>query len=131
MKLWITRDSALSIQFGGLERLQVWFVKPDFLVKVLTDKERDTPFGDIGEDEGYYAKYGWYGNEKFGIHHLSFGNWLGYGEGENGEIANYVWEKLREHFHYSPFEDWDKVEREGLCKQSDFLLELEIELKMK
>lgn len=131
MKIWITRDTATSIQFGGLERLQVWFRKPEFLVKVLTEKDRDTPFGDIGEDEGYYCKYGWYAGEKFGIRSLSFGNWLGYGEGEHGEIAQYVWNKLKEHFHNAPFENWDKVEREDKCKQENFLLELEIDIKLK
>ncbi len=131
MKIWITRSTAISIQFGGLERLQVWFIKPDFLIKVLSEKDRDTPFGDIGEDEGYYSKYGWYAPEKFGIHSLSFGNWLGYGEGENGEIAQHVWNKLKEHFFDAPFGDWHLVEKEGMCKQQDFLLELEIDIKLK
>ena len=87
MKIWITRDTASSIQFGGLERLWVWFVKPEFLIKVLSEKDRDTPFGFIGEDEGHYSKLGWYDtNQKFGVRNMSFGNWLGYGEGPNGEI---------------------------------------------
>ena len=52
MKVWITRDSAISIQCGGLERLQIWFTKfkPVFLVAVLSEKDRDTPFGTIHED---------------------------------------------------------------------------------
>lgn len=131
MKIWITRDTASSIMFGGLERLQVWFVKPEFFIKVLTEKDRDLPFGFIGKDEGYYCKYGWYATQKFRVSELSFGNWLGYGEGEHGEIAKYVWEKLEEHFHNKPFEDWDELEKQDLCKQEDFLLELEIDIKLK
>ena len=35
MKIWITRHSAFGIQVGGLERLDVWFSKPEFhLIKL-------------------------------------------------------------------------------------------------
>lgn len=130
MKIWITRDSASSIMFGGLERLQIWFVKPEFLMNVLSEKDRDTPFGTIGEDQGYYSKFGWYATQKHRVSELSIGNWLGYGEGENGELCNYIWEKLQGHFLNRPFREWADMERDGLVKQIDFLLELDIKIQL-
>ena len=47
------------------------------------------------------------------------------------EKSQYVWKKLKEHFLNAELGDFDKLEKEGKCKQEDFLLELEIDIKLK
>jgi len=134
MKIWITRDTAGSVYSGGLERLWVWFREPTYHFEVLKEKDRDTPFGFIHESHGALRMVGWDSNYKFGIHNLSFGNWLGYGdeENENKEIAQFVWNKLIEHFNNEPMSyKWVEMEREGIVKQQDFLIELEIKIELK
>ena len=130
MKIWITRSSAFQIQCGGLERLQVWFSKPEFHLVKLEDKDRDIPFGDyFGHDHGFYRKSGWQeSGNKVGMP-LSFGKLFGYiGDSESNSLfAEVVWKKLCDHFLNHPFDDWHKMEKEGKCKIEDFLLELEIE----
>jgi len=124
LTVWIVRNSAFSIQCGGLERLFVYFTKPVYVfTKPMTSKQRDSPFGDILENEGLYDKYGWIEpNEKTWVKRVSVGNWIGY---EN-EISEYIWEKLKEHFHYEPFENWHILEKEGKSNIEDFLLELQV-----
>ncbi len=130
MKIWITRESAFQIQCGGIERLYVWFSKPEFHLIKLEEKDRDIPFGDyLGQDHGYYRRYGWQESENKIGRGLSFGKVFGYsGESApNSSFAEIVWEKLREHFLNQPIKIWDTLEKEGKCKAEDFLLELEIE----
>ena len=130
MKIWITRHSAFGIQVGGLERLDVWFSKPEFHLIKLEEKDRDMPFGDfVGFDQGLYRRAGWEESERKIERGISFGKVFRYvGESEpNSLFAEMVWQKLEEHFLNQPFNDWDKLEKEGKCKVEDFLLEIEIE----
>lgn len=129
MTIWVVRRSAFSIQCGGLERLWVHFTKPIYLFsKPMTSKDRDTPCGDILESEGLYDKYGWVErNEKLWVRPVSVGNWIGY----DNPISHHIWDKLKEHFHNEPFENWHDIEKEGRSKPEDFLLELEIEISLK
>lgn len=128
LKIWIVRNSAFSIQCGGLERLFVYFTKPVYVFsKPMTSKQRDTPFGDILESEGMYDKYGWIEpNKKTWVERVSVGNWIGY---EN-DISEYIWEKLKEHFHYEPFENWHILEKDGKSNIEDFLLELQVSVSL-
>jgi hypothetical protein len=128
ISIWVVRNSAFSIQCGGLERLFVYFTKPVYVfTKPMTSKQRDTPFGDILESEGLYDKYGWIEpNEKTWVKPVSVGNWLGY---EN-EVSELIWEKLKEHFHNEPFENWHVIEKEGRSKIEDFCLELKIVISL-
>jgi hypothetical protein len=128
LRIWIIRNSAFSIQCGGLERLFVCFTKPVYVFsKPMTSKQRDTPFGDILESEGLYDKYGWIEpSEKTWVKRVSVGNWIGY---EN-EVSEYIWEKLKEHFHYEPFENWHILEKEGKSNIEDFLLELQVSVSL-
>lgn len=131
MKVWITRDTASSLCFGGLERCWVWFRKPRFVCEVLTENDRDTPFGFIHDTYGCMKRYGWIPDEKFGIHSLSVGNWLGYADDDDEpsrrELVLHIWQKIYEHFHNKPLGDeWVKLEREEKCKIEEFLLEVDI-----
>ena len=45
-------------------------------------------------------------------------------------MSEYIWNKLCEHFNNEPFDDWDRLEKEGVCKVEDFLLELELDVKL-
>ena len=128
LTVWVVRNSAFSIQCGGLERLFVYFTKPIYVfAKPMTSKERDSPFGYIYESEGLYLKYGWIeSNRKMWVQPVSVGNWIGY---EN-EISKYIWEKLSEHFHNEPFEDWHIVEKEGRSNIEDFILELQLSVSL-
>jgi len=135
MKIWITRLSANQIMFGGLERLKVWWEKPMYLVEKIQEKGRDTPFEYYGEEKGFY-KYpqynyeGWTCFESKGRFPFSFGKVFGYGDGENKELAEYVWNKLCEHFLNEPFDNWDKLEKEGKVQVSEFLLEIDIKINL-
>ena len=124
LTVWVVRNSAFSIQCGGLERLFVYFTKPVYVfAKVLTSKQRDTPFGEISEKEGLYDKYGWIEHDpKTWVTKLSVGNWLGY----DNPISDFIWEKLKEHFHNEPFLNWHIIEKEGRSKIEDFCLEIKI-----
>lgn len=126
LKIWIIRNTAFAIQCGGLERLFVHFTKPKYVfTKPLTPTERDTPFGDILESEGIYRNYGWIEpNQKTWVSPISVGNWIGY----DNDISEYIWEKLKEHFHHEPVENWDIIEKEGRSKIEDFCLELDISI---
>ena len=56
---YVTRQSAVSIQCGGLERLFIHFSKPKYFMEYYNENDRDTPFGYISEKEGLYRKHGW------------------------------------------------------------------------
>lgn len=128
MKIWITRLSANEILFGGLERLQVHFSKPEYHLVVYEERNRDTPFGYLTESHGYFMNYGWIPKSDK-IRSVSFGKFFGYcdEEDENKELAKYVWEKVREHFLDVPFgEEWVELEKSGKSKVTDFLIEINL-----
>lgn len=136
MKIWITRQSAFSIQCGGLERLFVWFRKPKWVWEWRDIPSDSCPFGDLSDLNGRrIAK--WEPMES-GItwidRSFSFGKMFGYAdrkeENEN-EIASFVWNKLKEHFKNEDFDKWDEVEKRGDAKIEDFLLEIDLDIKMK
>lgn len=138
MKIWITRDTASSILFGGLERLWVWFKKPIYVCEPISEKERDMPWVYLHESNGFYKRLGWMTDawsceNKFGVRSMSFGGWLGYaGDGEeNSELAEFVWGELKKHFHNEEFgEIWAELESKNVVKQEDFLLEIDIKITM-
>lgn len=136
MKVWVTRNSAESIMFGGLERLFIHFAKPEWHQIEYKPEERD-PSGlfTIGEDQGFYKSYGWVARNKFGIRELSVGNWIGYDEDGNPkterELARYIWTKLKEHFKNSEFSTWADMEANKEVQQKDFLLEIDLYVGIK
>lgn len=100
----------------------------------MTKEERDDlPFGVVHDSEGgCFAKVGWYVDSRNSVgvsQSLSFGKVFGYCDEENAnkELADYVWQKLCDHFHNRPFDEWDKVN----VNQEDFLLEIDLEIKIK
>lgn len=127
IKVWIVRSSAISVQIGGLERIFVHFTKPEYVFVKYTEKDRDTPFGEITEKEGLYSRYGWIEpNRKLWVNHLSVGKWIGY---EN-ELSDFIWKKLKEHFHNEPIDNWHTLEKEGKSNIEDFLIEMEISISI-
>ena len=127
LKKWIVRDTAFSIQCGGLERLKVHFTKPEYFYIKLTDKQRDTPFGYVSDREGLFYKVGWSEPDaKSMLPSISLGQFIGY----DNEISHFVWDKLVEHFHNEPFDNWHIVEREGRSRIEDFCLELNISISI-
>lgn len=133
MKIWVTRRSASSIMFGGLERLNVHFSKPIYLIEPLTERDRDIPFGcRYDESRGFYKTYGWT-TEHNSLPPLSVGKWLGYTEDDNPEkeLTIFIWEKLCEHFLNEDFLKWEALERQGMVKIEDFLLEIDIQLSLR
>lgn len=133
MKVWVTRNSANSIMFGGLERLFVHFTKPEWHQIEYKLDEREHACFHIGEDQGFYKSYGWVAHNKFGVRELSVGNWLGYCEDDNPEkeLTEYIWNKLREHFKYADFRLWDRMEANGEVRRKDFLLEIDLDIKIR
>lgn len=132
MKIWVTRQSANSIMFGGLERVFVHFSKPEWHQIEYKLEERHHALFDVGEDQGFYKSYGWVSQNKYGIHELSVGNWIGYGEDHNPEkdLAIHIWTKLKEHFKNADFSTWDRMEANGEVRRKDFLLEIDIRLSL-
>lgn len=132
MKIWVTRRSASSIMFGGLERLNVHFSKPVWLIEPLSEGDRDIPFGcRYDETRGFYKTHGWT-DEHNALPTLSVGKWLGYSEDDNPEkeLTIFIWEKLCGHFHNEDFLKWDELEKQGKSRIEDFLLEIEINLTL-
>lgn len=133
MKIWITRSTAFSIQCGGLERLFVWFREPRYVEKWDL---RGMPPTDIFDEEspraGIRVSSGWevpHGGTTWINGCVSFGKLFGY----EGEIPDLVWSKLEKHFGNKPFDTWHEYERENpkSCNVSIFLLEIEIDIKLK
>ena len=129
MRIWITRQSASSLHAGGLERVQVWWKKPYFThysldsIEIQADK---IPWG-IDEKKGL-GDFGWQ-NNPYTDHTqvvkqtgwVSFGDFFGYGSDEKkynynhvDGLADYVWNKLKEHFNNTEFpHGWLEQERQG------------------
>jgi hypothetical protein len=127
IKVWLVRDTAISVQFGGLERVWVYFTKPKYVVQKLSEKDRDLPWGWIDESEGMYSKLGWMEwDGKMWVKPISLGQWLGY----DNDISKYVWGELKNHFLNKPFDDWHELEKSGEVKVEDFCLELELEINL-
>ena len=125
-KIWIVRNSATSIQFGGLERLFIHLNKPCFFKKRFLPRG-ESPFDDDDDKCGIYINAGWKSDDGkiWTKSPISVGNWLGY----DNNISNYIWEKLQQHFGCPYIELWDIVEANGIAKQEDFILELDIKIK--
>lgn len=137
MKIWVTRQTTGSLHSGGLERCDVWFHKPVYLFnKTRLQDLRDMPFGDSTGMEGL-ERWGWradHGSHKYYTGSISFGKLFGYDEeGHPGHVkglAKYVWEKLQEHYGNTEFvQGWYEYEKAGKCKQEDFLLEIDLDIK--
>jgi len=130
MKIWITRTSASTLMGGGLERVWVHFVKPTYLLEVMSPEDREQPYGSyISESHGYYREVGWKA-ERLWLYSQSFGKLFGYADedSENKELALYVWGKVCEQFNNLPFEEWERYEKEGHTHPKDFLLEIDIKV---
>jgi len=138
MKIWVTRDTTGSLHAGGLERCRVWFTKPTYHYAYVTNKQfDDCPFGN-NEMRGL-GRSGWRVQQIHGkgvVEDISFGKLFGYGEAEDplvqhiDGLAEYVWKKLNEHYGNTEFVNgWYEYEKAGLCKQEDFLLEIELDVK--
>lgn len=127
MKVWITRHCAGSIRVGGLERLDVHFREPKWLIEPFTEKTRALPWGRHHETHGDYKYFGWYSHN---LPKLSVGKWIGYCDDDNPEkeIALFIWNKLCEHFFNAPFAEWEEIEKQGRAKEEDFLLEIDLKI---
>ena len=135
MKVYITRSSASSILFGGLERLNVWFEKPVYEERTRYDPEK-LPFGP-GVQAGTYTGGEWtvVTPGKVERKSFSFGNVFGYADSKDekiNELASHVWKKLHEHFQNIPFsEEWEKLEQNKISNVKDFFLEIDLAIEMK
>jgi hypothetical protein len=129
MKIWITRDTVGSIWSGGLERLRVWFTKPSWVERKVWE---DLPFGHSPTMEEAHWEVVKRGKCERG--NVSFGNVFGYTDTEDkdqNKLAQFVWDALCTHFHnQEPFEAWEALEKQGLATIKDFLLEVEVSIKM-
>lgn len=123
--IWITRQSAFSIQCGGLDRLQVWFTCPNYYEPYYFN-EIDEPFGSERE-YGCFAKQGWQVHEGKTQASVSFGGLFGY----ESEISDFVWNKLKEHFGNSDFRTWEEYEKNNIeCHTKNFMLKINLNMEM-
>lgn len=123
MKIWVTYNSAFSLQCGGLERVWVWFRQPEWV-----DRWRDSdelPFASDNADLTGRRELGWtLTGASYGLRPVSFGKIFGYGDEKKEDqnaITRFVWTKLEEHFSCD-FMQWDKAVK----SPKDFLLELDL-----
>lgn len=119
--------------FGGLERLNVHFSKPVYLIEPLTEADRDIPFGcRYDESRGFYKAHGWTA-EHNALPCLSVGKWLGYSEDDNPEkeLTAFIWQKLCEHFLNEGFQKWEDLEKSGKVKKENFLLEIDLDVRIR
>lgn len=145
MKIWCIYLGAGSLVSGGLERVQVWFAKPEWIVESKI-YWYDSPFGDPDEDptKGVISHQGWFreysDGEKFERQYVSFSKIFGYGDDpdpQKAALAIHVWSKLSEFFGTDNFLKWDDLEDEGKnCIQRkhqawQFLLEVDIDIILK
>lgn len=132
MKIWITRDTAGSITGGGLERLHVWFRKPQW---VEYTHEWDSPFYDDPLQGIRHADWFILESNVSGIcHHLSFGKMFGYNDrNEEGidKISRLMWDTLGTHFGSKNLRHWQQIEDEGYAHRKDFRIELELNISLK
>lgn len=134
MKIWVTRLSTGELHSGGLERCRVWFQKPIFVQSVTVDELNDLPFGE-NELRGL-GHFGWVGgmDSHYPSDSISFGKLFGYGhksrhENHINELSEWVWKKLNDHYGDTRFpEGWYEYEKQGKCHQSQFLLEIELNI---
>jgi hypothetical protein len=102
----------------------------------MEEKDRDMPFGDLLESEvPYYRVGGWRSDNNTHSHSIRYNFLFGYPsdceEGSNEQVlGDYVWDKLAEHFLHQPFRDWEDVEKAGKAKIKDFLLEVDLDIKL-
>jgi len=124
-RIWLTYESAGALHAGGLERVSVWFEKPDYYYMKNTKdwEDQDLPFGyETGQREGCQQPVGWWGSligrgEKNSV---SFGKVFGYGDG----FASMVWDKLCKHFDSDNLRIWSDIEKEGKALPENFCLEV-------
>ncbi len=132
MKIWITRQSASSIWAGGLERLQVWFHRPVYIEEHIY-REDDDPFHD--PTQGRLAPGHWTVKDSGRIERssVSFGRVFGRRDSEDkqGDVLDFVSKELHKHFHNRPQEEWDELERKRESPIQAFLLELDLEIRIR
>lgn len=123
--IYVTRLSAFQIQCGGLDRLQVWFTCPHYSEPYYFE-EIDNPFGSEREI-GCYAVRGWQVCGGKIQQSVSFGGLFGY----EGELPEFVWKKVIEHFGDVDFREWNKYEEEHEeCSIKNFFLKIDLNITM-
>lgn len=134
MNIWITILSTGELHAGGLERCRVWFQEPVWVSALSVEELRELPFGPDGETYGCGFS-GWRGGKDNHLpsDSISFGKLFGYSDGKHPNhvdgLATFVWEKIREHYGNTKFPaGWYEYEKDGKCKQSDFLLKVELSI---
>jgi hypothetical protein len=117
MKIYITRDTAGSIISGGLERLNVWFIKPSYYYRAYEPDETfhiDTSYPNNYSQGALEIGWRVIADGSVVRSSFSFGAAFGYIDenNENNMLATYVWQKLKEHFLNAPFREWENIEME-------------------
>lgn len=126
MEIWITRQSAFSLQVAGVDRLQVWFTKPSYFAETYFTEDTN-PFG-------YEREIGCRTRNYWAVHHgktqqpVSFGGIFGY----EGEFVDKVWNELIKHFGNTEFREWDNYEKANkeTCNISNFLLHVKLDFSL-
>jgi len=128
MKIWITFNTVFSLQCGGLERCQVWWQKPQYVVVDKTYDYDDLPFGGANITYKGLTRIGWryaitQGQETGSV---SLGKIFNY----DGDICDYVWEELCKFFQSDDLREWDEQAKKLKLKPQQFMLELDVDFKL-
>jgi hypothetical protein len=145
MKIWCTYFRAGSLISGGLERVEVWFAKPEWIIESRL-YWYDSPFEDTYKDptKGVITRQGWFreyeSGEKHERQYFSFAKVFGYGDDSDPQkaaIALHVWAKLGEFFGTDNTLKWDDIEDAGKLtipqthQPFQFLLEVDLDIILK
>lgn len=128
MKIWITFNTIFQLQSNGLGSCKVWFQKPSYTYVERTFEYDSLPFGGGDQKQGL-TQLGWRythtdGHETCSV---SLGKILNY----DGDICEYVWNKLCEFFQSDDLRQWDIKSKELNLNPKDFLLELDTNFTLK
>lgn len=128
MKIWVTFNTVFSLQSGGLERCSIWWQKPRYVYMDRNFDYDSLPFGGGNQRQGL-TKVGWRYFETNGkeTRNVSLGKIFDY----EGDICDLVWDKLCEFFDSDDLRQWDIQQEKLKLDPKDFLLEIDVEFKLK
>ncbi len=138
MKIWVVRNQASAIIRDGAKALDVFFKKPRWIEHKgcrLEDNDlaRYNTYKSVDEGGGTYTYYQWLPKgtgPPYELFPTPFAKIFGYGDSgnkDNDDFVEHVWNKVCEHFgtkDIRKFKDSEEAQIE------DFLLEIELSVKL-
>lgn len=128
MKIWVTFDTVEGLLYGGLERCNIWWQKPQYVYIDRSCDYQDRLFGKYPKDGIGIQGIGWryavtMGKETSSV---SLGKIFDF----EGDICNLVWDELCKFFKSEELLEWDVNAKKYNLQPKDFILELDVDFKL-